>query len=161
MTKHFFRRLDASTRVVALPLSLVLLLITSTGRASKSSGLCKIKWIAASSALLLTVFVFPTPRTSAASGEYTFQKIANVATSCTPAPGGGYFQFDFEPWSINNRGEIASAADFTSTNVNPCGPGNGSEGEGAFLYSGGTYPRSPDSVFQRQTDGQTSCPLNM
>jgi hypothetical protein len=103
-------------------------------------GIKQLSWTAVLSAIpltLLTLLLLGTPKISAAPEGYTFQKIANMATSCTPAPGGGYFQFDFEPWSINNRGEVAFAADFTSTNVNPCGPGNGSEGEGAFLYSGG------------------------
>ncbi len=46
---------------------------------------------------------------------------ALIATLGEPAPGGGNFTFDFEPWCINNRGEVAFAADLTTG------------GEGVFL----------------------------
>jgi hypothetical protein len=77
------------------------------------------------------------PEISADSTGYTFQKITTLAASCTPAPGGGFFQFDFEPWGINSRGDLAFAADFTNTNSLPCGAGNSSDGEGVFLSRNG------------------------
>src|SRR5712692_235381 len=43
--------------------------------------------------------------------EYTFTPIAFLDK---PAPGGGKFTFDFEPYGINNRGEVAFAADLTT-----------------------------------------------
>src|SRR5436190_7904595 len=73
----------------------------------------------------------------AQSAGYTFKKISSLATPCTPAPGGGFFQFDFEPWGMNNRGDLAFAADFTMRGDLPCAPGKASEGEGAFLWRQG------------------------
>lgn len=77
------------------------------------------------------------PEAAADESEYTFQRITTLATPCTPAPGGGFFQFDFEPWSINNAGDLAFAADFTMRGDLPCGPGLSSDGEGAFLWRKG------------------------
>src|SRR5260370_9381949 len=84
---------------------------------------------------LVLLVVAGIPEASADSTGYTFQKITTLATPCTPAPGGGFFQFDFEPWGINSRGDLAFAADFTNTNKMPCGPGKPytSDGEGVFL----------------------------
>jgi hypothetical protein len=86
---------------------------------------------------LVLLIVAGIPKASADQPGYTFQKIATLATPCTPAPGGGFFQFDFEPWGINSRGDLAFAADFTNTNALPCGAGNPSDGEGVFLWRNG------------------------
>lgn len=51
---------------------------------------------------------------------YSFTVQAFLGDSA-PGPEGGSFTFDFEPWSINDRGEGAFAADLTT------------EGEGVFL----------------------------
>ncbi len=37
-----------------------------------------------------------------------------LATIPGPAPGGGQFTFDFEPWDMNNRGELSFCADLTT-----------------------------------------------
>ena len=37
-----------------------------------------------------------------------------LATIPGPAPGGGQFTNDFEPWDINNRGELSFCADLTT-----------------------------------------------
>jgi hypothetical protein len=42
---------------------------------------------------------------------YAFTPIAFLDA---PAPGGGHFTFDFEPYGINNRGEVAFVADVTT-----------------------------------------------
>jgi hypothetical protein len=44
---------------------------------------------------------------------YTFTPIAFLDN---PAPGGGNFTFDFEPYGINNRGEVAFVADLDTDN---------------------------------------------
>ncbi len=94
-------------------------------------------WTAVRFVPLVLLVVAGIPEASADSTGYTFQKIATLATPCAPAPGGGFFQFDFEPWGINSRGDLAFAADFTSTNTMPCGAGNPSDGEGVFLSRNG------------------------
>src|SRR6185369_8668745 len=88
--------------------------------------------------LVLVVAVMPVASADP-SPRYTFQKISTLATPCTPAPGGGFFQFDFEPWGFNSRGDLAFAADFTNTNAMPCGAGFTfpSDGEGIFLWRNG------------------------
>src|SRR6266540_117132 len=48
-----------------------------------------------------------------------------IATLGDPSPGGGQFTFDFEPWSINARGQLAFGADLTTG------------GEGIFIASNG------------------------
>ena len=88
-------------------------------------------------ALLVAVVILPGTGKAASDSEYTYQKITTLATPCTPAPGGGFFQFDFEPWSINNAGDLAFAADFTMRGDLQCGPGLPSDGEGAFLWRKG------------------------
>src|SRR5215467_13692545 len=42
---------------------------------------------------------------------YTFTPVAFLDD---PAPGGGTFTFDFEPYGMNSRGEVAFAADLTT-----------------------------------------------
>ena len=83
------------------------------------------------------LLVLGAPYTWAQPSGYTFQKIAALSTPCSPAPGGGYFQFDFEPWSINNPGDLVFAADLTSRNDMPCATGAASETEGLFLWRKG------------------------
>ena len=56
------------------------------------------------------------------ASTYEFTPLAFLGD---PAPGGGTFTFDFEPGSLNNRGEATFAADVTTG------------GEGIFLASGG------------------------
>lgn len=43
--------------------------------------------------------------------SYTFALLAVLGD---PAPGGGEFVFDFEPWTMNEQGEVAFAADLTT-----------------------------------------------
>jgi hypothetical protein len=47
----------------------------------------------------------------AASGGYDFTVLATIPG---PAPGGGQFTFDFEPWDLNNRGELSFCADLST-----------------------------------------------
>jgi len=99
-----------------------------------------LSWTAVRFVPLLVLVVAVMPVASAdPSPRYTFQKISTLATPCTPAPGGGFFQFDFEPWGFNSRGDLAFAADFTNTNAMPCGAGFTfpSDGEGIFLWRNG------------------------
>jgi hypothetical protein len=70
-------------------------------------------------ALVAGLLAGNTPRvTLAQPPEFDFTLIVTLGD---PAPGGGNFTFDFEPWSINNRSEVAFAADLTTG------------GEGVFL----------------------------
>src|SRR5262245_43216601 len=56
--------------------------------------------------------------TAQAQKHYQFTTVAFLGD---PAPGGGFFGFDFEPRGINSRGEVAFHADVTTG------------GEGVFL----------------------------
>ena len=53
---------------------------------------------------------------------YTFKKLATIPG---PAPGGGMFTFDFEPYAINAGGNVAFVADLDA--------GSGDIGEGVFV----------------------------
>jgi len=96
-------------------------------------------------ALLLAVVILPGTGNAADESKYTYQKITTLATPCTPAPPISptdptvFFQFDFEPWGINNRGDLVFAADLASRGDLPCGPGVTSDpqGEGLFLWRNG------------------------
>jgi hypothetical protein len=100
-------------------------------------------------ALSVAAAVLPGICAGANTPQYTYQKISTLATPCTPAPlisptdSRVYFQFDFEPWGINNRGDLAFAADFTSRSDLPCGSGLSSEGEGAFYQRNGELFQIP------------------
>jgi len=63
----------------------------------------------------------PGAHASSASG-YNFTPIAFLGD---PAPGGGQFIVDFEPWEMNSRGDVAFAADLTTG------------GEGIFRWTDG------------------------
>src|SRR5215472_3721344 len=63
--------------------------------------------------------------TAQAQKSYEFTAIAFLGD---PAPGGGFFTFDFEPYGINDRGQVAFHADVV--------PGGGN-GEGVFLATRG------------------------
>jgi hypothetical protein len=52
-----------------------------------------------------------------------------VTTLGAPAPGGGFFDLDFQPYALTDKGEIAFAAGFFD-------PVTGLAGEGAFLATG-------------------------
>src|SRR5438128_4277548 len=58
----------------------------------------------------------------AQSADYVITRLATLGDA---APGGASFTFDFEPWSVNNRGQVAFGADLTTG------------GEGIFLASHG------------------------
>ena len=74
---------------------------------------------------------------SAEPSGYTFHKRATIATPCTGVRGGIFFQYDFEPWSVNKYGDLAFAADFTNDPHQTCGVLLPSDGEGAFLSRDG------------------------
>src|SRR5436309_14516085 len=61
------------------------------------------------------------PRSASATpADYAFTPIATLGDPA-PGPEGGEFTFDFEPYGINNRGEVAFVGDVTTG------------GEGVFL----------------------------
>jgi hypothetical protein len=62
----------------------------------------------------------------AAPGGYSLTLLGTIPG---PAPGGGNYTFDFEPWDINNRGEVSFCADLDA--------GSGDFGEGAFIGTPG------------------------
>lgn len=77
-------------------------------------------------ALIYILLGIAIPTTTAqAQKSYEFTAIAFLGD---PAPGGGFFTFDFEPRVINSRGEVAFLADVV--------PGGGN-GEGSFLATRG------------------------
>jgi hypothetical protein len=90
------------------------------------------KKTAAIVALALTLALVPvalagqmrTKKTHSALGKPSAYSFTTIAFLDNPAPGGGNFTFDFEPYAINNRGEVAFTADVT-------------EGEGVFVGLGG------------------------
>lgn len=67
--------------------------------------------------ILMTVVVLSLPAARAATaGGYSFTPLATLGTL---APGGGQFIFDFEPWAINDAGQVAFAADYAETALLP------------------------------------------
>jgi hypothetical protein len=58
-------------------------------------------------------------------------KVNVIARLGDPAPGGVVFDFDFEPYALSDRGQVAFAADFFD-------PNSFASGEGAFLNDGTT-----------------------
>jgi hypothetical protein len=79
-----------------------------------------------SALLVVGLFAGNTRETLAQPNAFDFTLIATLGDL---APGGGNLTFDFEPGSINNRGDAVFAADFTP----PASTGS----EGVFLWSKG------------------------
>ena len=82
--------------------------------------------------------------------DMRFEKIATLGD---PAPGGGSFMRDFEPWGLNNRGDLAFAADVSVAR------------EGVFLLrrggsavqlARGGQPAPGGGTFDRDIAGYTS-----
>src|SRR5215471_128357 len=69
--------------------------------------------------LILLGIAIPTT-TAQAQKSYEFTAIAFLGD---PAPGGDFFTFDFEPYGINDRGDVLFVADLTTA----------TGGEGVFL----------------------------
>lgn len=85
------------------------------------------KWISRLTvATLLVVFSLTTASLPANHGGYGFTLLAFLGA---PAPGGGFFINDFEPWGLNHQGEVAFGADLALT------PDGEFIGEGIFVAS--------------------------
>ncbi len=114
---------------------------------SRARGQWTRNFVAVASVLLLTAGlagVQPRHALGVPQG-YSFTPIAFLGD---PAPGGGNFTFDFEPYGINNRGEAAFVADLTTG------------GEGVFIGDQGQVSQLARSG-QSAPGGGTFGPIDL